>query len=389
MEEGTINRWHKKEGDTIAQGEVVCEVETDKATMDYECAVDGTLLKIAAAPGARVTVGELIAVVGRPGEDFSALLAAGPAPARTAAPAAAATPSPAAQTAEPVVAGVVPASPLARRIAKERGIDLTSVSGSGPGGRVVRSDLDRIATVPAVPAVRSTPPALTRTGDQTIKVSEKRRVIAQRLSQSFFTAPHYFLRNPVRVDALLEARRRVNEDGNQKLSLNAFVVKLTAEALVRHPAVNSSWHGDTIVQHGSVDIALAVAQRDGLITPVVRDCHAKGIAQIDSELKDLIERAKSGTLLPAEYIGSTFTISNLGTFGVREFTAIINPPEAAILGVGEVFKQVTVTPANQMEIQQTMVLTLSCDHRLLDGAVSAAFFAELKRLFEDPMRALL
>ncbi len=253
----------------------------------------------------------------------------------------------------------------------------------------MRSDLDLLPAVRNVPAVVGAPPVRPGTGDEVVPVSEKRRVIAQRLSQSFFTAPHYFLRNPVRADALLEARKRINEDGQRKLSLNAFIVKLTAEALARHPAVNASWNGDTITRHGSVDIALAVAQKDGLITPVVRDCHHKGIAQIDTELKELIDKAKSGRIQPHEYTGSTFTISNLGTFGVREFTAIINPPEAAILGVGEVFKQVVATPASQIEVQQTMVLTLSCDHRLLDGAVSAAFFAELKRLFEDPMRALL
>ncbi|MBD3241337.1 MAG: hypothetical protein GF331_12175 [Chitinivibrionales bacterium] len=404
MEQGTIAKWTKNEGDAIESGDVLCEVETDKATMEYESTAEGTLLKIVVPEGGRVGVGETIAVAGEKGEDISGLLeetdqqkpaqpAESPpeeqptdgqenAPAPSPTPVREPAPSPGPPPAAPQD-GLPPASPLARRMAKERGIDIAQVAGSGPAGRVVKKDIEAF-TPSAAPAQAAATGA-----DQTTRVSEKRRVIAQRLSESYLSSPHYFLRNHVRMDSLMDARRQINAQTEQKLSLNSFIIKLCAEALKRHPMVNATWQGDSITTFGRIDIALAVSQKDGLITPVVRNCGAKGIIQIDQELRDLIGRARENKLAPEDYTNSTFSISNLGTFGVREFTAIINPPGSAILAIGEMFKEAVVGENDEIRAQHTSVFTLSCDHRILDGAVAAAFFHDLTVLFEQPLRALL
>ncbi|MBD3392925.1 MAG: hypothetical protein GF418_12540 [Chitinivibrionales bacterium] len=408
METGTIAKWTKNEGDTVASGDVVCEVETDKATMEYESTADGTLLKVIVGSGGQVKVGDPIAIVGEEGEDISQLLsqvasasaaaspkpasapsedsAAGPAtnPPPESIPAGPSAQRPAPQAPEASAApGGVLASPLARRLAREKGIDLRSVRGSGPGGRIVKRDLE------TAPAGVSPVPAAGRGGGHIIPVSEKRKAIAARLTGSFQFAPHYYLKTAVDAGTLLEERRRVNAAASEKVGLNAFLMKFVAEALKRHPMVNASWRGESIVQHARIDIALAVAQPDGLITPVVRDCASKGIVQIDGELKVLVERARTNKLTPEEYSGSTFTISNLGTFGVREFTAIINPPESAILAVGEISKQAVVEEGDRISIRPLMTLTLSCDHRILDGAVSAAFMQTVKSMIEDPINLVL
>lgn len=403
MEQGTIASWTKKEGDHIESGDVLCEVETDKATMEYESTTEGTLLKIVVPEGGRVGVGETIAIAGEQGEDIAGLLeeaaqekqtekgtaAGGPTPAVEAGgaqsqgaqppPAPSKGPSPS----SPPTAGLPPASPLARRMAAERGIDIAQLKGSGPEGRVVKNDIESF--VPSAAPAQAAPAA----ADQTTRVSEKRRVIAQRLSESYLSSPHYFLRNHVPMDALMDARRRINERAEEKHSLNSFIIKLTAEALKRHPMVNATWQGDSITTFGRIDIALAVSQKGGLITPVVRNCGTKGIAQIDRELRDLIARARENKLAPEDYTNSTFSISNLGTFGVREFTAIINPPGSAILAIGEIFKEPVVGANDEIRVQHTSVFTLSCDHRILDGAVASAFFHDLTIMFEQPLRALL
>jgi pyruvate dehydrogenase E2 component (dihydrolipoamide acetyltransferase) len=407
MDTGTIVNWQKKEGDEIASGDVLCEVETDKTTMDYETTQEGTLLKILVDAGGQVKVGDPIGVVGEQGEDISGILEeiqardteekaeekteenaepeAGtqrpeqesPAPRQ---------PAPAAQKGGPAhqaPQGVL-ASPLARKIAQERGIDLRRLSGSGPAGRIVKRDVEQ---APAGAAAPEQP--VTALADETIPVSEKRRVIARRLSESFYSAPHYYEKIVVSAEHMLDARARINARAKEKLSLNAFIVKLVAEAIRKHPMVNASWQGESIIKHGSIDIGLAVAQPDGLITPVVRGCQAKGIAGIDRELKDLIEKAMNNRLAPEEYTGATFTISNLGSFGIRDFTAIINPPASAILAIGEVVKQPVVDDNDAIVVQRQMAMTISCDHRILDGAVSAAFMKTLKDIFEDPIAALL
>lgn len=387
MEEGTIQKWRKQEGDVVKEGDILCDVETDKASMEYESSQSGKILKIVRGEGASARVGDLIAILGQDGEDISSLLSESSpaAPAPTKAPEKTPTPPPTAEV--PRASGK--ASPLARRLAQEKGLDLNQVAGSGPGGRVIKRDIENLqpaaATKPA-PASVTLPSPL---NDDRVPVSRKRSVIASRLSESLFSAPHIFLTVSVNMDPLMQAREKLNNELKDKLGLNAFIVKLVANAITRHQAVNSSWMGDYIQNHSSVDIGLAVAQPDGLITPIVRAAHGKGIRQIDFELKDLIDRARNNQLKPEEYTGATFTISNLGSFGIEEFTAIINPPGSAILALGAVMKVPVVAEDEDISIRRQMKMTLSADHRVMDGAVAAAFLTDLKAVMEDPFRALL
>ena len=403
MEEGTIVTWHKKEGDSIAQSDILCEVETDKATMEYESVNEGTLLKILVSDGGQAKVGDPIAVVGEPGEDISGLDKAAerkaePA-AATAQPAAPepAAPQPAApQPAAPQVsAGQLKASPLARKMATEHGIDMRVLQGSGPAGRIVKRDIEKALRQvasrgpaeavgiqgPAGPAFIPTAAGPTAK-DERIPLSGKRKIIAQRLAESKFSAPHYYLRIDVDAGAMMAARQRLNarlpKDPAGKVSPNAFLIKFVAETLKKYPVVNSSWQGDAILRFGKIDIALAVAQEDGLITPVVRDCGSKGIVQIDRDLKLLIDKARNNKLTPEEYNGATFTISSLGTSGILEFTAIINPPGSAILAVGRIHNAPVAGEDGTISVRSQMILTLSCDHRVIDGAVGAAFLSDLK-----------
>jgi pyruvate dehydrogenase E2 component (dihydrolipoamide acetyltransferase) len=401
MELGTVVTWRKKAGDVVKSGDVICEVETDKAVMDYESASDGTLLKILVPEGGQAKVGDPIAVIGKAGEDISSLTEIPPAPAAAAMPAQAAPPAaiPAAAPSAAVRAGRVRSSPLARKLAMERHIDLGGISGSGPGGRIIRRDLTPAASAPLTPAASapltpaaSAPPpsaaAASREGS-VLPLSGMRRTIAARLSQSMFSAPHYYLTVAVVMDALLAARAAVNEGGSRKLSFNAFLMKLAAEALKRHPRVNASWNEDSILLRSRADIGLAVALEDGLITPVVRDCGAKGIKAIDAELTDLVERARAGGLKPEEYSDAGFTISNLGRYGIEEFTAVINPPGSAILAVGAIAREPVAGPGDAVVVKSRMRATLSCDHRVIDGAVGAAFLDELRGMIENPFKALL
>jgi len=431
MEEGTIITWHKKEGEAVAQSDIICEVETDKATMEYESVNEGTLLKILVPEGGQARVGDPIAVVGESGEDISSLVQKAEAAAAAAEKPAAGGPQesavPAVEPERPVKAEAAPvpaepaegapveglkASPLARKMASEQGIDLRSVRGSGPGGRIVKRDMDKalrraasygpaaavgIAGVAAAGAPAYIPgggiPAMagpTASGkDEQIPVSGKRKIIAQRLSESKYSAPHYYLRIDVDAGAMMAARTRLNarlpKEAGAKVSPNAFLIKFVAETLKKYPAVNASWQGDTILRFGKIDIALAVAQEDGLITPVVRDCGSKGIVQIDRELKILIDKALSNKLTPEEYGGATFTISSLGTSGILEFTAIINPPGSAILAVGRIHKVPVAEDDGSIGVRSQMILTLSCDHRVIDGAVGAAFLSDLKATIEYPI----
>jgi pyruvate dehydrogenase E2 component (dihydrolipoamide acetyltransferase) len=282
-------------------------------------------------------------------------------------------------------AGRVTASPLARRLAAEKGIDLRSLRGSGPDGRIVKRDLD---------AVRAVPPAHVQpaAGDQAVPISRMRAIIAQRLADSMYTAPHFYLTVAAGMDELMASRTRMNAGREKKLSVNAFLMALAGRTLARHPHINSTWNGDTILRHASADIGLAVALPDGLITPVVRDCGRKGIVAIDTELEDLVARARAGKLVPQEYAGATFTISNLGMSGIDEFTAIINPPGSAILAVGAARKEAVVDDSRGTDaivVRRRMRITLSCDHRVIDGAVGAAFLRELADMLEDPVLALV
>jgi pyruvate dehydrogenase E2 component (dihydrolipoamide acetyltransferase) len=456
METGTIVNWTKKEGDAVSEGDVLCEVETDKATMEYESQNEGNLLKILVPAGSEAVVGQSIAVVGEAGEDISSLLSdieketaaspasgdsTGPAPEQippaaqetvsakspvpdTASPqaqaeetvsrqahaeyttksAVSAVPTPGAQTGASAATppGGIKASPVARRLADQHHIDIGRVSGSGPEGRVVKRDVEQAIAaggtppepVAARPAPSSGPgialPSYTPVEMTTtqVPVSGKRKVIAQRLSESKFSAPHYYLRTIVAVDGLFTARQELNRRTTEKVSFNAFLLKFVAEALRRHPKVNAGWQGDHILQFGRADIGLAVAQPDGLITPIVRDCWNRGILSIDAELKVLIDKALNNKLKPEEFTGATFTISNLGSYGIHDFTAVINPPGSAILAVGEARKEPVVGKDDQIDIQTNMVLSLSCDHRVVDGAVGALFMQNLRALMEDPIQVL-
>ncbi len=410
MEEGTILKWNKKVGDTVDTGDILCEVETDKASMEYESAQEGVLLSIILGDGSGAKVGDVIAILGEKGEDISAMekeiasQSAGkaqsspaaveqanpvsPAKEETAAPAKA--PVSSITPDQPGTAGSGKSSPLARKLARQKGLDVKQVTGSGPGGRVVKRDVESF--VPGTSSVVSmssaqgyAPAAL---GDIDIPVTGKRAVIAKRLSESKFSAPHYYVKNSVEMDNLIAARNMLNKEAPSKVSFNAFILKMAAESLKRYPLVNAGWFSDKIVQFGSIDIGIAVDLGNGLITPIVRNVGNKGVVQIDSELKQLIEKAGNNSLKPEEYTGATFTVSNLGSFGVEEFTAIINPPGSAILALGEVKKTPVFDESGNIRAASIMKMTLSCDHRVIDGALGGRFLSELKRTMENPVRVL-
>lgn len=446
MEQGTIVEWLRKEGQDVAIGDVICTVETDKATMDYESAQEGKLLAILKPEGSQAAVGETIAVIGAEGEDISNLIEQPKAgkdeggtrpdtergkaapletsgtvvrekaeretsagmPERREREAAREAPQPAPArrngrqsapgagiSAEYHTPGEIKASPLARKIARRRGIEIAMVRGTGPGGRIVKEDVENYTpgAAAARPASSDADAQAAAAGMQALEekripLGGKRAVIARRLSESKYTAPHYYLTKAVFMDEIFRARESLNKRAKEKTGLNAFIMKLAASALVRNPAVNSSWGEDEIIRHGSVDIGVAVALPDGLIVPVVRNCERKGILQIDAELRVLVEKARTNRLMPEEFSGATFTISNLGNFGIDQFTAIINPPGAAILALGTAKKEPVVDENDTITIRQVMRMTLSCDHRIIDGAVGAAFMAELAAMMENPMAAL-
>jgi pyruvate dehydrogenase E2 component (dihydrolipoamide acetyltransferase) len=406
MTEGTVAAWHKKVGDKVKSGEVLAEIETDKATMEFESFQDGVLLHIGVDKGQTAKVDSILAILGKEGEDVAALIAsdaaaipaaAAPAPVAAAAPAAAPAPvsAPAAvAVAAPIAApattnGRLKASPLAKKIAEEKGIDIGSVAGSGDGGRIVRRDVENFT--PAAAAAPAYVPAFIPAGTERYteeNVSQMRKTIARRLAESKFTAPHFYLTMEIDMDNAMAARKAINDSGTAKVSFNDMVVKACAMALRQHPKVNSSWRGDTIRYNEHVHIGVAVAVDEGLLVPVVRFANEKGLSQIGAEVKSFAEKAKSKKLQPSDWEGNTFTISNLGMFGIEEFTAIINPPDACILAVGgikavPVVKNGAVVPGNVMKV------TLSCDHRVVDGASGAAFLQTLKAFLENPVMMLV
>jgi pyruvate dehydrogenase E2 component (dihydrolipoamide acetyltransferase) len=412
MEEGTIVKWSKKEGDAIKVGDVLAEIETDKANMEMEALGSGVLRKILVQAGGKAPIGTLIGVIADPNEDISAMLAeaakapAAPAPAAAPRPAAQAAPMPApapppapapALAAVPAPAaapgGRVKSSPLARAIAAQKNVPLTLVAGSGPGGRIIKRDVEGYIASPrpaagAPAAARPAAPVPAVPAGTAIPVSNIRRVIAKRLSESAFTAPHFYVTVEIDMDAAVSLREQLIRAEEIKLSYNDLVVKACAKALARFPTVNASWTGETIQTHAEVHVGIAVSIPDGLITPVVRNADRKHVVEIASEIKDLAARARDRKLKPEEFTGSTFTISNLGMFDVTEFTAIINPPESCILAVGAVRKQ-PVVKNDQLAVGHRMRVTLSSDHRVVDGALAAQFLAEVRRLLESPVSLLV
>ncbi len=406
MTEGVVAAWHKNVGDTVAKGEVLAEIETDKATMDLESYKNGTLLYQGATAGVKIQVNDLLCVIGDDKTNLDAIIAASKNKTTvteqpTKVEAVATTTSvqqPQQKTAIVVNDGRILASPLAKKLADEKGIDLKYVKGSGDAGRIVKSDVENykpttsvatsntssvVAPKPMIPTAPAGQVSFTDT-----PVSQMRKVIAKRLAESKFTAPHFYLTMSVDMDATVAARTKMNETSAVKISFNDFVLKAVALSLKQHPAVNSSWLGDTIRTNYHVNIGVAVAVDDGLLVPVVRFADGKSLSQISVEVKEYAQKAKDKKLQPSDWEGNTFTISNLGMFGIDEFTAIINPPDACILAVGGISK-VPVVKNNQVVPGNIMKLTLSCDHRVVDGASGAAFLQTLKSLLEEPLRMLL
>ncbi|GAB3337263.1 pyruvate dehydrogenase complex dihydrolipoamide acetyltransferase [Larkinella ripae] len=408
MTEGTIVTWHKKEGDTVKSGDVLAEVETDKATMDLEAYEEGTLLYIGVKEGSAVAVDEVIAVVGEKGADFKVLLqgdgqAAAAPPAEAPKTAEAQPAAPAESAASNGHDSRVFASPLAKQIAKDKGVNLSDVQGSGPDGRIVKRDVEdfqpaaKPASAPAekpaapqpAPAAQSAPAAPAPAGSyEDIPVTQMRKTIARRLSESLFTAPHFYLTMEINMDKAMELRGKVNEVSPVKVSFNDFVLKAAALALKKHPAVNSSWLGDKIRRYNYVNIGVAVAVDEGLLVPVIRNADQKTISAIAGEVKDLAGKAKDKKLQPKDWEGSTFSISNLGMFGIDEFTAIINPPDSCIMAIGSI-KQTVRFEGDVAKPTNVMKVTLSCDHRSVDGATGASFLQTFKGLLENPFGMLV
>jgi pyruvate dehydrogenase E2 component (dihydrolipoamide acetyltransferase) len=410
MTEGVIAGWQKNVGDTVKKGEVLADIETDKATMELESYKDGILLYQGAKAGEKILVNDLLCVIGAAGTNVDAIVAAVKNGATAAAPAATApAASPAAAPTAPAQAtaaapapqvvvneGRIFASPLARKMAEERGIDLKYVKGTGDNGRITKFDIDGYVPVAASAnqAASAAAPAFVQSAQQGVvsfedqPVSQMRKTIARRLSESLFTAPHFYITMTIDMDAAVAARAKINEVAPVKISFNDMVVKATALSLKQHPKINSSWLGDTIRTNHHVNIGIAVAVDEGLLVPVVRFADTKSLSEIGVTVKGFAQKAKDKKLQPADWEGSTFTISNLGMFGVDEFTAIINPPDACILAVGGI-AQVPVVKNGQVVPGNVMKVTLSCDHRVVDGAAGAAFLQTLKSLLEEPLRMLV
>ncbi len=404
MTDGVIASWAKKVGDAVKKGDLLAEIETDKATMELESYKNGTLLYVGAEKGQKIAVNDLLCIIGEKGKvDVNAIVAAVKGGAAVATATAAATGQPAAESKSTEVVAVdesqhngrVKASPLARKLAADKGIDISRVHGSGDGGRIVKADIDNFKAAPAPEKASATPSApvvaagpVGQVSFEDVPVSQMRKIIAKRLAESKFTAPHFYLTMAIDMDKAVESRAKINEVAPVKISFNDMVLKACALALKQHPAVNSSWMGDHIRKNHHVNIGVAVAVEDGLLVPVVRFADGKSLSQIASEVKTFAQKAKDKKLQPADWEGNTFTISNLGMFGIEEFTAIINPPDACILAVGAI-NQVPVVKNGSVVPGNVMKVTLSCDHRVVDGATGSAFLQTLKSLLEEPLRMLV
>ncbi|MDQ3049301.1 MAG: pyruvate dehydrogenase complex dihydrolipoamide acetyltransferase [Bacteroidota bacterium] len=424
MTEGVVAKWHKNVGDNIKTGELVAEIETDKATMEFESFQEGVLLYKGVEEGKAAPVDGILAILGKAGEDYKALLEGEKAPEKkeetkpdtkkSPAPEVAASPAPAASApAKPAAAAKkadsdtapepevavdststssstdprIKASPLAKKLAEGKGIDLTKIMGSGEGGRVVKRDIDWFKPGSFVASQNMMQGAVTEESFDEIAVSQMRKTIARRLGESKFTAPHFYLTMEINMDRCVDARESINAVSGSKISFNDFVLKATASALRQHPKVNSSWLDDKIRVNHHIHIGVAVSVDEGLLVPVVRFVDNKTLSQINSEVKEYAQKAKDKKLQPADWEGNTFTISNLGMFGIDEFTAIINTPDACILAVGGI-KEVAVVKNGQIQASSVMKVTLSCDHRVVDGVTGAKFLQTLKGFLENPVLLL-
>jgi pyruvate dehydrogenase E2 component (dihydrolipoyllysine-residue acetyltransferase) len=423
MEEGQISRWLKKEGDKVSMGEPLAEIDTDKATMEMQALGNGVLRKILINEGQSAPLGQTIAVIGEPDEDIASLLSEAPpqpqvqeqketdspppvpdvappqAQAKAAAASAAPAPAPRAidNGRQPQAAasdsGRMIVSPLAARMAAEAGIDLRSLQGSGPGGRIIKRDIEAAISQPKAEAAPSYPRVVETTRFQQAgasayrdePASQIRQTIAKRLVTSLGPVPHFFLTSEIEMDRAAEMRKGINAlDPDLKISINDIIIKVAAAALIQHPEVNASFQEKFVRYYEQADVGVAVAIEDGLITPVVRAADRKSLSQIAAEVRELAERARSKRLKPEEYTGATFSISNLGMFGIDEFTAVINPPEGAILAVGAMTAK-PVVRENEIVIRQMMRVTMSCDHRVIDGATGARFLQTFKKILENPL----
>ena len=409
MEEGRIAKWNKKEGDAVKSGESLAEVETDKAIMELVARGDGVLRKILVKEGESKPVGSLVGVIATADENIDALVAGAGAPAAAAAappaPAKAAQPATEPKTEKPAAAtapaalppsrppalppsgGPVRSSPLARRMAKESGVELAGIAGSGPGGRIIRRDIEGAMSNgggqrPSAPAAQRP----SREGDfNDVGLTQIRKTIAKRLSESIGPIPTFYLTSEFDLSRVTEMRTAMAEMGDEfKVSVNDIILKATATALAQHPEVNAHWLGDKIRYHNRVHLGMAVATNDGLIVPVVFDADQKSMSQISAEAKELAKKARERKLQPNEYTGSTFSVSNLGMFGIDQFTAIINPPEVGILAIGAAEDKVEVANGDFV-VKKKLRVTLSCDHRAVDGAVGAEFLRTLRRMIENPL----
>jgi len=403
MEEGVIAAWNVEEGDTVESGDVIAEVETDKATMEVEVFDAGTILKVLVDEGDAVPLGGLIAVIGEEGEDISDILKEAESDSGSKDSSdekeqeADKKSDEEEESFDPVFGdldkkgngqpddGRIKASPLARKMAEEKGIKLANVEGSGPHGRIIKRDIESYEPSKAPAA---TPAATVSREDKEHRVSQMRKTIARRLSESKFSSPHYYETIDIDMSAVWDARKQLNEISDTKISFNDIVVKAVATALRQHPDINSSWQGDKIIEHGDVNVAVAVGIDEGLVTPVINNTDQKGLQQIASESKALIEKAQNRDLQPEEMEGSTFTVSNLGMFGIEEFTAIINPPNACILAVGAI-REEPVVEDGEVVPGKRMKVTLSSDHRIVDGVSAAKFLNTLKRMLENPLGMML
>ncbi|MEZ4826507.1 MAG: pyruvate dehydrogenase complex dihydrolipoamide acetyltransferase [Bacteroidia bacterium] len=413
MTEGVIAAWHKKVGDAVSSGDLLAEIETDKATMDFEAFFDGVLLHIGVEEGNGIPVGALLAIIGKQGEDVSSLVANfKSSAAEEAAPVAEATPETPAPVVESVSApvaqvvsapvetatssdgdGRVKASPLAKAIAREKGIDLSLVTGSGDNGRIVKKDIENYKPATVSPAGSTATPSIVATVPgvekyEEVRVSQMRKTIARRLADSKFSAPHFYLTMEINMDKAVEARKGLNDLSPVKISFNDMVIKAAAAALRQHPKVNSSWLGDKIRYNQHIHIGMAVAVDEGLLVPVIRFADAKGLAAIATETRQLATMARERKLQPQDWEGNTFTVSNLGMYGIEEFTAIINPPDSCILAIGGIIQK-PIVKDGQIVVGNMMKVTLSCDHRVVDGAMGSEFLVTLKNLLEDPVRMLI
>ncbi len=404
MEEGVIAAWHKKTGDKVKAGDLLAEVETDKATMELESYQEGTLLYIGVEKGASVKVNGILAILGKEGEDYKSLLDEVPAEKSSAekitevpkAEAKEVATAPVAETPQTSNGdnGRLKASPLAKKIASEKGIDINQLKGSGDDGRIVKKDVEAFSESPQPAASKKSaapivlPSVSGKESYDEIAVSQMRKAIARRLAESKFSAPHFYLTMQINMDNAVKARTALNEISPVKISFNDIVVKAAAAALRQHPKVNSSWLGDKIRTNHHIHIGVAVAVEEGLLVPVIRFANEKTLSHIAAEVKELAQKAKNKKLQPQEMQGNTFTISNLGMFDIDEFTAIINPPDACILAVGSI-KETAVVKDGNIVAANIMKITLSCDHRVVDGASGSQFLLTLKSYLEDPVRLLV